>query len=194
MIDIRCALPSSSPPAPSPQTAMATAAVVGEGGTRGRRQDWRARRRSLAGGADNNGNDGDNGDKGDAWVVVRQARCRPPPPARPPLGRRWQRRRRSAGVARGGIVKTGARGFGAQREAPTTTAMTVMKATPGSLSVWRVTVLLPPCAPPLDGNGDGGGGRRGWHKGVLSRLARAALELGLPHHQDGNDGKNDAMW
>ena len=68
---------------------------------------------------------------------------------------------------------------------------TVTKAMPGSTSVRRVTVLLPPRAPPLDGDGTGGVGRRGWRKGVSSRLARAASELGLPHHRDGDDSEND---
>ena len=72
-----------------------------------------------------------------------------------------------------------------------TTATTVTKATPGLLSVRRVAVLLPPRAPPSDGDGNGSGGRRGWCKGVSSRLARAASELGLPHHRDGDDDKND---
>ena len=123
----------------------------------------------------------DDGDKGDARVVVCQARRHPPPPAHPPLGRRWQRRRRLAGVARGGVVETGARGIGAWREAPmttATTATTVTKAMPGSSSVRHVAVLLPPRAPPSDGDGNGGGGWRGWRKGVSSRLARAVSELG----------------
>ena len=71
-----------------------------------------------------------------------------------------------------------------------TTVTTVTKATPGSSSVRRVAVLLPPRAPPS----------RLWRRrrrlvgvaqGVSSRLARAALELGLPHHWDGDDDKND---
>ena len=61
----------------------------------------------------------------------------------------------------------------------------------GSLSVRRVPILLPPRAPPSDGDGNGGGSRRGWREGVSSRLARAASKLGLPHHQDGGDGEND---
>jgi hypothetical protein len=71
------------------------------------------------------------------------------------------------------------------------TATKVMKATPGSSSVRRVAVLLPLRTPPSDSDGDGKGSRRGWRKGVSSRLARAALELGLPHHRDGDDSKND---
>ncbi len=67
------------------------------------------------------------------------------------------------------------------------TATTVMKATPGSLSVRRIAILLPPRAPPSDSNGNGGGGWRGWREGVSLRLACAASELSLPHHQDGND-------
>ena len=163
----RCGPP---PPHPFPTKCSSLGA-----GARGCHRDWRVPRRSLAGGAD------DNSDEGDARVVVRQARRRPPLPARHPLGRRWQRRRWLAGVARGGVVKTGARGVSARREAPTTTAMTAMtvtKATPGSSSVRRVTVLLPPCAPPLDGDGNSGVGRRGWREGVSLRLARTASELG----------------
>ena len=37
------------------------------------------------GGANDDNNDGNDGNKGDARVVVRPARCRPPPPVRPPL-------------------------------------------------------------------------------------------------------------
>jgi len=91
-------------------------------------------------------------------------------------------------VSRGGVVETGARRVGARREVPTTM---VTKATPGTSSVRRVAVLLPPRAPPLDGDGDGGVGRRGWREGVSSRLARAASELGLPHHRDGDYSEND---
>ena len=108
------------PPPPNarhPWTAMVTA-TVGGGGARGRCQDWRARRRSLAGGADYDGNDNNNGDEGDARVVIRPEHRRPPPPACPPLGRRWQQRRRTAGVAQGGVVETGARGVGARPAAP----------------------------------------------------------------------------
>ena len=73
----------------------------------------------------------------------------------------------------------------------------VTKATPESSSVRRVAVLLPLRAPPLDGDDDGSGGRRVWREGVMSRLARAASELGLPHHRDGDDSKNNGdvvMW
>ncbi len=72
-----------------------------------------------------------------------------------------------------------------------TMATKVTKATPGLSSVRRVAVLLLLPAPPLDGGGNGNGGRRGWRKGVSSRLARAASELGLPHHRDGDDSKNN---
>ena len=91
-------------------------------------------------------------------------------------------------VAQGGVVETGVRRVGARREVPT--AM-VTKATPGSSSVRRVAVLLPPRAPPLDGDGNGGVGRWGWREGVSSRLACAASELGLPHHRDGDYSEND---
>jgi hypothetical protein len=57
--------------------------------------------------------------------------------------------------------------------------------------VRHVAVLLPPHAPPPDGDGNGGGGRRGWREGVSSRLAHAASELGLLHHQDSDNSKND---
>ena len=94
-------------------------------------------------------------------------------------------------VARESVVKTGARGVGAWREAPTKRATMVTKVMPGLSSVQRVTVLLPPCAPTLDGDGDGGDGQRGWRKGASSRLAHATSELGLLHHRDGGNGKND---
>ena len=57
--------------------------------------------------------------------------------------------------------------------------------------VRHVAVLLLPCAPPLDGDGDDGGGRWGWREGASSRLARVALELGLLHHRDSNDSENN---
>ena len=60
-----------------------------------------------------------------------------------------------------------------------------------SSSVRRVAVLLTPHAPPSDGDGKGGGSRRGWREGVSSRLARAASELGLLHHWDCDNGEND---
>ena len=49
----------------------------------------------------------------------------------------------------------------------------------------------PPMRPPSDGDGNGSCGQWGWREGVLSRLAHAALELGLPHHRDGEDSEND---
>ena len=94
------------------------------------------------------------------------------------------RRRRPRGGGRAG------KGGGAPTTTATT-ATTVTKETPGLSSVWRVAVLLHPRAPPSDSNGNGGGGRRGWREEVSSRLARVASELGLLHHRDGNDSKND---
>ena len=60
-------------------------------------------------------------------------------------------------------------------EVRTTTMVT--KATPGSSSVRCVTVLLPPCAPPLDGNGNGGGSRRGWREKNLRQMYGVILQL-----------------
>ncbi len=71
-----------------------------------------------------------------------------------------------------------------------TTVTMVTKATPGSSSVWRIAVLLPPRAPTSDSDGNGSGGRQGWRKGVSLRLVRTASELGLLHHRDGDDGEN----
>ena len=50
----------------------------------------------------------------------------------------------------------------------------------------------PPARPPSDSNGDGGGYQRGWREGVSLRLACAASELSLPHHQDDKDSENDS--
>ena len=147
-------------------------------------RDWRVRSRCLAGGADNDCNDGDKSD----------AQCR----------RDWGVRSRSlAGgadddcdegnesnaqvvvqfeeaIAHRGGVSCYANLYGSCNLIRTHTIhfSEVDFNMPGSLSIRRVTVLLPPRAPPLNGDGDSGGGRRGWRKGLLSRLARAVSVLG----------------
>ena len=61
------------------------------------------------------------------------------------------------------------------------------KATPGSSSVRRVDILLPPRAPPSDSDGDGSGSRQGWR--CRDWRARRWCSVG-GSNDDGNDGND----